>query len=296
MKKTVLFLFLFCSFVFAAAEIGQNNPLYGIPLITSIPEYDRFGSLFVILQSKLFWAGFLFVVIALPLGFALHYKLIGAKVFSHSDKKIYVFNLFARTFHWIAALSFIILVPTGLIMVFGDFFGGGTFVRACKNLHGIATIIFAISVLPITFSWIKDMLLSKDDIKWFAMMGGYLSKAKREVPSGKFNGGQKMWFWIAIPGGLLMIATGACMFFLNSDLTLVSNIFGIKQIELLRISAIVHNVLGILIVAMFFVHVYMSVFAIKGSLHSMIGGYKEEEEVALMHSSWYKKLKAKGKI
>jgi len=40
----------------------------------------------------------------------------------------------------------------------------------------------------------------------------------------------------------------------------------------------------------------MAVFAIKGAIHSIITGYKEEEEVEYLHSSWYKKLKKQGKI
>jgi len=37
-------------------------------------------------------------------------------------------------------------------------------------------------------------------------------------------------------------------------------------------------------------------FAIKGALQSMISGYKEEEEVKYLHSSFYKKLKKEGKV
>ena len=40
----------------------------------------------------------------------------------------------------------------------------------------------------------------------------------------------------------------------------------------------------------------MAVFVIKGSIHSMITGYKEEEEVFILHSCWYKELAAKKKI
>jgi formate dehydrogenase subunit gamma len=40
----------------------------------------------------------------------------------------------------------------------------------------------------------------------------------------------------------------------------------------------------------------MSVFAIKGSIHSIITGNKEEEEIEILHSSFYKKLKQSGKI
>ncbi|PHO16835.1 formate dehydrogenase subunit gamma, partial [Malaciobacter molluscorum LMG 25693] len=38
------------------------------------------------------------------------------------------------------------------------------------------------------------------------------------------------------------------------------------------------------------------VFAIKGAIHSIITGYKEEEEVEILHSTFYKKLKNDKKI
>ena len=40
----------------------------------------------------------------------------------------------------------------------------------------------------------------------------------------------------------------------------------------------------------------MAVFAIKGAVHSIITGYKEEEEVEVLHSSFYKKLKQNNKL
>jgi formate dehydrogenase subunit gamma len=40
----------------------------------------------------------------------------------------------------------------------------------------------------------------------------------------------------------------------------------------------------------------MSLFAIKGAIHSIITGYKENDEVMYLHSSFYKKLKKQGKI
>jgi len=128
------------------------------------------------------------------------------------------------------------------------------------------------------------------------IVGGYLSKEKKPVPAGKFNAGQKAWFWIAMPGGIVMIITGALMFFLNKDLSSVATLFGMSQIDVLRLSAIVHNILGMVVATFFMVHVYMAAIAIKGAIHSMITGYKEEEEVAILHSSWYKQLKNEGKV
>ncbi|MDD4507138.1 MAG: formate dehydrogenase subunit gamma, partial [Sulfurospirillaceae bacterium] len=55
-------------------------------------------------------------------------------------------------------------------------------------------------------------------------------------------------------------------------------------------------VVGFLVVALFITHVYMSMFAIKGAVHSILDGHMEEEEVRILHSSWYKKLKDQGKV
>ena len=40
----------------------------------------------------------------------------------------------------------------------------------------------------------------------------------------------------------------------------------------------------------------MAMFAIKGAVHAIIDGHMEEEEVKILHSSYYKKLKDQGKI
>mgnify|MGYP000491079433 CR=1 FL=1 len=77
---------------------------------------------------------------------------------------------------------------------------------------------------------------------------------------------------------------------------MIKSMTGLSQIDFLRVMAIVHNVVGFLVVALFITHVYMSMFAIKGAVHSIIDGYVGEEEIKILHSSWYKKLKEQGKI
>jgi formate dehydrogenase subunit gamma len=139
------------------------------------------------------------------------------------------------------------------------------------------------------------MFVHWDDLKWMMILGGYLNKDKKPVPAGRFNAGQKMWFWLATLGGFVMIATGAVMYYQDFKLEFVAS-FGLSQIDFLRASAIVHNILGMGVLALFLTHIYMSVFAIKGAIHSIITGYKEEEEVEILHSSFYKELKEKNKI
>ncbi|MDA3045112.1 MULTISPECIES: formate dehydrogenase subunit gamma [unclassified Campylobacter] len=284
------------------AQVVQTsgNNVWGKARLENINLYeDGLAPLFVQLQSSGFFAWLaLGASLAVILSFLGHYLIVGAKHFDHhAGKPVLAFTLFERCFHFVAASSWAILVPTGLIMMFGESFGGGSFVRFCKNAHGIATIAFAIAVIPMFVLWFWRMLPRFYDIKWMIIMGGYLSKTKRAIPAGKFNAGQKAWFWIATVGGMVMIATGASMYFLDYSAPAVNSALGgMSQIEVLRASVIAHNLLGAVCAVFLCVHIYMTVFAISGAIHSMIDGHKPEEEVYVLHHYWYRELLDKGSV
>ncbi len=256
----------------------------------SVPHYWEWGSLFVNLQVNYFKVFFLVALLAIIIIEFLHFVIIGPKKFRESGKKIRVYNLFVRIVHWTAALSFTLLVPTGLIIVFSKFFGGDGFVRAMRSLHFIGAILFAISVVPLFFMWVLHMLPEEGDIRWFMVGGGYLTKKEVETGAGRFNPGQKIWFWIATVFGTLLFLTGFLMYLRKPNFVIP---FVKYQIDALRLAAITHNLIAVIVLIMFLVHLYMSLFAVKGSLKSMITGYKDEEELKYMHSSFYEKIKHK---
>ena len=295
-KYILLALLAFSTLAFGASE----SAIWGNMMIDNILGYDKEGSLhlgalFTLMQSTYFKPLFLGVLLGIPAIFFLHYMIIGPMIFSHDRKKIYVFTFFNRMIHTMAGVAFIILIPTGLVMMFGSFFGGGEFVRICKEIHAISTLLFIISIVPMFFMWVRWMIIHWDDFKWMMILGGYLNKENKPVPAGKFNAGQKLWFWLATLGGFVMILTGAAMYYQDFNLDVIVS-FGLSQIDFLRASALIHNILGLAVLALFLTHVYMSVFAIKGAIHSIITGYKEEEEVEILHSTFYRKLKEKGEI
>lgn len=298
---------LLCSFagLFAYNEefkkaIQDNSSVWGKARVENIDTYYNhpFAEWFVWLQSSGFFANLaLFAIIAVLVAFVGHYAIVGPKSFSHDHGKVYAFNVLERLTHAVAALSWVILVPTGIIMMFGEEFGGGFFVRLCKNLHGIATILFAIVLPYMFFKWLFRMLPATYDARWAIMVGGYLSKNKKPIPAGKFNLGQKAWFWVCMGGGFVMVITGALMYFLDTQIPVANGAFlGMTQIDILRLSAIIHNILGAACAVFLLVHIYMAVFCIKGSIHAIINGYKEEEEVYILHHYWYQELLRKGKI
>ncbi|MFV0439097.1 MAG: cytochrome b/b6 domain-containing protein, partial [Desulfopila sp.] len=199
-------LFLIVSLFLASAAQAADSRIWGGMLLANILEYGKAGStglgpLFTLLQNEYFVNVFTGVAVVVPLIFLLHYLVIGPWVFDHHGYQIYVFTLFQRLVHLLAVVSFIILVPTGLMMVFGKDLGGGALVMTARNLHAMATILFLCAVIPMFFTWVGEMLLTFTDLKWFLVLGGYLSRGKKEVAAGKFNAGQKVWFWVATLGG-----------------------------------------------------------------------------------------------
>ncbi|BCZ19570.1 formate dehydrogenase subunit gamma [Helicobacter sp. NHP19-012] len=286
MKKLVAFVGL------AMGLNAQTTPLDQERILGILPygqtHTGKLGAIWTLWQGHYFLWLFLAMVVGVASAFLLHYLVIGPKQFAHSGQKVPFFSLFNRIVHWIAGVSFILLVPTGLVMVFGAFFGGGAFVRLCRITHSIGCVIFIIAVIPMLLMWFKPMILSLADFKWLFIMGGYLSKEHKPVPAHKFNAGQKTWFWVATLGGFVMIASGAVLYFNTNDLSQIADFLGLYQISLLRLSALVHNFFGLMLVGFFIVHLYMSLFAIKGSLQSMIDGDKELEEVKILHSLYLK--------
>ncbi len=235
-------------------------------------EWLQYGQLFTNLQQSLFGRLFLLIMTIVPCAFLLHYMVIGPKRFSHDGPQVYFFDLFSRIIHWIAAVTFSFLVLTGLMVIFAKQLGGGTLIMGGRSVHIASGLLFTIAAIPMFIIWLKDMLPRPYDIKWMFIMGGYLSKEKLPVPAGKFNAGQKMWFWLATLGGFVLAYSGYILWSFQG------------APDTLRLIAIIHNLLAAALTAMFLTHLYMSLFAIAGSLGSMISGYKPQEEVAILHS------------
>lgn len=218
----------------------------------------------------LFKTCYTFLCILLLIAFIIHYILIGPKIFNEEDK-IYWFPLSNRIIHWGAAITFVILIITGLIIIFADVFGGGLFVLTSRYIHRICAFFFIIFDAIMIKMWWKYYFTTTYDIKWLLLIGGYLNRKKIHVPADKFNFGQKMWLIFSTLGGLIMFITGLTIILLPPD------------IILLKLSIYIHNFIGLILLGFFMIHLYMSIFVIKGSIRTMIDGYKSREEAEYMH-------------
>lgn len=259
----------------AGLSDGSSSDYYHTLIGTITGDWQGYGQLFTTLQGQWFWKVFLVIITAVPGVFLLHYLVIGAKHFDHDGEQILFFPLFTRVVHFFTAVSFSLLALTGLMMVLGTYLGGGALIRFARYVHIGSAIIFVIPSVLMLIMWFKDMLPQLHDISWMLMLGGYLSKEMKPVPAGKYNAGQKMYFWLATVGGVVMAYTGYIIWAMGST-----------ALDTVRLYTIIHNILGMAILAFFLTHVYMSVFAIAGSLNSMKTGYKPKAEVDILHSRY----------
>jgi len=287
MRRFFYFVLLF-SGIFWAGSAGfmcamEGSAIDGFLTVSSADYYQalidevagnwqNYGQLFTTLQGQWFSKAFLLIITAIPGLFLLHYLVIGAKHFDHGGEQVLFFPLLIRIVHFFAALSFSLLVLTGLMIIFGKYFGGGSLVRLARYIHLLSATVFVVPACLMLAVWLKDMLPRRHDIAWLAILGGYLSKRKEPVPAGKFNAGQKMYFWSVTCGGAIMAYTGYVIWGMGMD------------VDTVRLYTIIHNTLGMGLLAFYLTHVYMAVFAIAGSLQSMKTGYKPKEEVDILHS------------
>ena len=217
-------------------------------------------------------------------------KLHGAE----TGRTIERFTCFERSAHWANAIAFSILAISGLVMAFGKFFlhpvlGGtlfGWLTYVLKNLHNFAGPLFAVSLVVVILTFVRDNLPRKEDITWLLKGGGMLSG--EEVPSHRFNAGEKVMFWGGVFGlGLIVVGSGLMLDKLIPGL--------VYERGTMQISHMVHAVATVLMMTMFLGHIYLGTIGMDGAYKAMRTGEVDETWAKEHHELWYDDIKA-GKI
>ena len=132
-----------------------------------------------------------------------------------TGRKIERFTPFERAAHWTNAIAFVVLAISGIVMAFGKFFllpviGAtlfGWLSYALKTSHNFAGPLFAVSLLVVFVTFVRDNLPRAGDLAWLAKGGGLLGA--QEVPSHRFNAGEKIVFWGGVfLLGLIVVGSG----------------------------------------------------------------------------------------
>lgn len=236
-------------------------PVYSESIAVALggAEYNDWLGAFLALRNSfiipLFFLAMVFMVVAA----AGHYFKFGAKDMSVKDEAdaIMWWSLTERANHAVMVVVFFILMFSGLTITFGKVLPSGVFVR---GLHEISGFLFTPSLLIMLFLWAKEGVFKKFDLEWFRHMGGYLGEVSVELKASKFNAGQKLFYWVVIVCGALLSISGFAMF------------FELGNVVTQRFWVMLHFFSMIPIILMIFLHLYLTLFGVKGVLRGMIDG------------------------
>jgi formate dehydrogenase subunit gamma len=200
-----------------------------------------------------------------------------------AEERIPRFSFAERAVHWMTALSFLYAALTGLALFtpslfwLSGVFGGG---EAVRRWHPWGGFVFAIALGLMFRSWAKDMRLDAEDRRWLRNAHRYAVHDERGLPqAGRFNGGQKLLFWIQSVAAILLFASGVVLYWPEA------------MPRALRLAAVlVHPSAAIVSIAGILVHIYMGTAAVPGALNGMIRGWVSPAWARSHHPRWFREI------
>jgi formate dehydrogenase subunit gamma len=201
--------------------------------------------------------------------------VVGSEIVRH--------RLFSRLMHWTVALTFVLSALTGLPIwtpVFGwmaHLFGGLT---VCRLLHPWLGVAFVLASLVQFFEWIADMHVEPWERDWIGpRLTRYMRYEEDDPRTGKYNGGQKLYFWAVSLGAVGLLLSGLLMWFPTAF-----------PRWLMEIGYIVHDFTFICFVVSLVFHIYLGTAAEPGTFGSMTRGTVTRPWARLHHPRWYREV------
>ena len=204
-----------------------------------------------------------------------------------SGQTIVRFNAAERFVHWMTATCFVILALSGLNITFGrplllplmspEAFTAWS--ESAKYAHNYLSFPFTLGIILIFFMWIAGNIPNRVDVEWLRRGGGMVGHD--HPPAYRFNGGQKLIYWIVVLGGSGVTVSGYVLIF---------PFYG-TSIEAMQSAEMAHGVIAMLFIAAMLGHIYIGTIGMEGAFEAMgegtidINWAKEHHELWLEHDA-----------
>jgi len=196
-----------------------------------------------------------------------------------------------RLCHWLTGFSYLYCLATGLAFYSPYLFwlaialGGGP---ASRFWHPFIGLLFFIAAMWMHHIWRGSMELTDADRVWLAKAGDYATNHDDRLPAaGRFNAGQKVFYWAMFYGAFLLILSGGFMWFPERIP------YGLGSIR--PIVVFVHEGAALITIGAFIIHIYMGLFMVPGSLTAMVQGWVTKDWARTHHGLWYARMTGQGK-
>jgi formate dehydrogenase subunit gamma len=193
------------------------------------------------------------------------------------------YTFWDRICHWFTSLAYIYCLATGLAFYTPYLFwmaialGGGP---TSRFWHPWIGLCFFGAQLWMHKLWDKDVQITASDREWLDKAKYYVQNEDDKVPpQGKYNAGQKMYYWAMFYGAFLLLFSGLFMWFPES--------IPFRWDWVRPLMVIIHEGAALITIGAFIIHVYMSVFTVPGSVDAMVHGSVSKDWARTHHRLWF---------
>ena len=152
------------------------------------------------------------------------------------------------------------------------------------DFHIWSGVVFIVTTIAGIWLWWKDAFFTGYDRDWVKKMGGYLGE-KGEIPAGRFNAGQKMFYWYTAGFGIMMSVTGLMLVFKD-----------VFSLSIVCLTSTIHNLIGFFLIAGVMAHAYLGTVANPGTWRVLVDGSVTRDWAKHHHPNWFRSLVKKGVI
>ena len=192
-----------------------------------------------------------------------------------------------RANHWLLGICFILLSLSGLAFFhpaffpLTQFFGGPVWTRI---LHPFVGVLMALSFASIFLRFWKLNVMTPTDREWLSRAKEMMDGNDHNMPEqGKYNGGQKMMFWVL----------AVCLLLLTMSGVLLWRAYFHFPVDMVRLGAVVHAAVAAIMIGMIMVHVYAAIW-VKGTIRAMWYGTVTRAWAKQHHRAWYRQVTGKS--
>lgn len=204
-----------------------------------------------------------------------------------NPKDLQRYTAHERVNHWVVGITFILLALSGLALFHPAFwplsglFGGGPWITI---LHPWIGVILALSYLAIFLRFRSLNAMTQADREWLSRVGEMIDGNDHNMPEqGKYNGGQKMLFWLLSLCVLLLFVSGLAMW---------RTYFSVP-VDMVRLAVVVHSAIAAIAIGLIIVHVYAAIW-VKGTIRAMWYGTVTRAWAKQHHRGWYRQITGKS--
>lgn len=199
------------------------------------------------------------------------------------DERIVRYRPGTRINHWIVAISFVLLALSGLALFHPSLFwltalfGGGPWTRIVHPFIGLVmTLAFAILAAGL---WRYNRLQHRDWV-WLRNAGDVVTNREDRLPEvGRYNGGQKLLFYLIVLCLIGLLASGIVMWRAYFAFYF--------PIEVVRLASVLHAFCAVVLICGIVVHIYAAIW-VKGSVRAMTRGTVSPGWAWKHHRAWFR--------